>query len=164
MDLCLRREGFSVIEVLIAATLVASTLVGLAHLVAVGAERALASRHSAGALAAAQSKLEELRAATWTYASDGTRQSASVLEPSPPDSLDQDTTGFVDYLDGFGHNVPPAAAEGAPEYVRRWSVTSLAAGDLDTLVLRACVFTARGLRLASPTAEACVVSVRTRTP
>lgn len=164
MELCGRRDGFSVIEVLIAATLVASTLVGLAHLVAVGAQRALASRHSAGALAAAQSKLEELRAASWTYAADGTRQSASVLAPSPPGSLDEDTSGYVDYLDGFGQSVPPAGGETAPDYVRRWSITPLAAGDLDTLVLRTCVFTARGVRLASPMAEACVVSVRTRTP
>ena len=44
-----RRDGFSVIEVLIAAALVASTLVGLAHLVAVGAQRSVASRYSAGA-------------------------------------------------------------------------------------------------------------------
>ncbi len=148
--MCSRRDGFSVIEVLIAATLVASTLVGLAHLVAVGAQRALASRYSAGALAAAQSKLEELRAAAWTYAADGTRQSASVLAPSPPGSLDEDTSGYVDYLDGFGQSVPPVGGETAPDYVRRWSITPLSAGDLDTLVLRTCVFTARGVQTGEP--------------
>ena len=107
MELCSRRDGFSVIEVLIAATLVASTLVGLAHLVAVGAQRALASRHSAGALADAQSKLEDLRAASWTYAADGTRQSASVLAPSP--SATQ--TGGCSYMSSIHDTGTPRGIE-----------------------------------------------------
>ena len=150
------------IEVLIAAALVASTLVGLAHLVALGAQRAQASRYSAGALAAAQSKLEELRGASWAYAPDGTRLSAGVLVPSPA-SLDEDTVGYVDYLDAFGQSVPATGGEAAPDYVRRWSITPFAAGDPDTLALRACVFRAWSGRLASPVAEVCVVTIRART-
>ena len=157
-----RRDGFSVIEVLIAAALVASTLVGLAHLVAVGAQRSIATRYSAGALTSANSKLEELRAAPWTYAPDGSRISSSALSTSPADSLLQDTAGYVDYLDGFGETVPIAGGEVAPEFVRRWSIAPLAVGDLDTITLRVCVFSSASVHLAKALPETCVASIRTR--
>jgi type II secretory pathway pseudopilin PulG len=158
-----RCGGFSVIEALIAAALVASALVGLAHLVALGAERARASRYSAGALAAAQSKLEELRGAALAYDADGTRLNAAVLSPSPPASLNEDTAGYVDFLDAFGQNVSSEPGDVVTDYVRRWSVTPFAAGDLDTFVLRACVFTTWNRRFANPVPEVCVISIRTRT-
>lgn len=161
MTFC-RRDGFSVIEVLVAAALVASTLVGLAHLIAVGAQRSLASRHSAGALTAALSKLEELRAVSWTYAADGGRISSNALAPSPSDSLDRDAAGYVDYLDAFGELVPPSGGDAAPDFVRRWSIAPLAVGDLDTLVLRVCVSSSPGVQFASVLPEVCLASVRTR--
>src|SRR5262245_27514531 len=125
-----RHDGLSVIEALIAAALIASSLVGLAHLIAIGAQRARARWHSAEALAAAQSKLEELRSVAWSFAPDGSRLSAGVLSPSPSTSLDEDTAGYVDYLDGFGKIVPPVGGEAAPDYVRRWSIAPFGDGDL----------------------------------
>ena len=150
------------IEVLVAASLVATTLVGLAHLVTVGAQRSLASRRSAGALAAAHGKLEELRAVPWTYASDGGRVNGIALATSPPDSLDRDSVGFVDYLDAFGETVPATGSDQEAEYVRRWSINQLATGDLDTLILRVCVYSNAVVRVAASLPEACVATVRTR--
>lgn len=159
---CYYRNGFTVIEVLVAAGLVAATLVGLAHLVAVGAQRSAASRRSAGALAAAHGKLEELRAAPWTFASDGGRVNGVALSTSPPDSLDRDSVGFVDYLDAFGQTLPASSGEPELEFVRRWSINPLATGDLDTLILRVCVVSSAAARAASALPEACVATVRTR--
>jgi|SRR5687767_7804628 hypothetical protein len=155
-------SGFSLIEALIASVLVASALVGLAHLIVVGAQQALNSRRAASALTLAQSKLEHLRRVPWTYAPDGSRVSSTDLTESPALSLDEDAAGYVDYLDAFGEGVRPGS-DAVPEYVRRWAILPLQPGSRDTLVLRVCVFTlVAGVPERTP--AACVSAIRTRKP
>src|SRR5262245_51838555 len=118
-------RGFSLLETLVAAGLIATAVVALAYLIALAAQRATAGRHAISALAAAQAKVEQLRALTWTYAADATRLSdestdlsvdppapagGSGLLPSPPGSLAEDVRGYVDYLDHLGVNVTAHAA------------------------------------------------------
>lgn len=154
--------GFSLIEALIASVLVASALVGLAHLIVIGAQQALNSRRATSALTIAQSKLEHLRRVPWTYAPDGARVSSIDLTESPPQSLEDDSAGYVEYLDAFGEVVRPGG-EVLPEYVRRWAIVPLASGGRDTLVLRVCVFTiSAGVPERTP--AACVSAIRTRKP
>lgn len=155
--------GFSLIEALVASLLVASAVVGLAHLVAIGAEQSLMSRGAASALSIAQSKLEQLRGVRWTYAQDGSRVSSPLLAPSPPGSLDADTQGYVDFVDAFGEAV---SAQGpvTADFSRRWAIAFFDHTDADTLLLRVCVFRLRGPDRRGSTPAACASAVHTRKP
>ncbi len=155
--------GFSLLEALVASLLIGSAIVGLAHLVALGAEQSLGSRRAASAVAIAQSKLESLQRAPFRFEPDGTRTSSAALAASPSQSLTQDTPGFVESIDAFGLVVsPPGAAH--VDYVRRWAVTPLVPGDQDTLLVQVCTFVARGPTARDTMPVACSSAVRTRTP
>ena len=161
LSLC---TGFSLVETLIATLIVASAVGGLAHLVALGARQAGATRQQLAAVTIAQSKLEELRGGPWTYASDGTPISSALLAPSPSDALLVDHDGYFEHVDGFGVVVAPTEVA-TTHYTRRWSITPLYPADPNTLVLRACVYGDRSNVAASTaTAHACVASIRERRP
>ncbi|MGH9174488.1 MAG: type IV pilus modification PilV family protein, partial [Vicinamibacterales bacterium] len=154
--------GFSVVEALVASCLVASAIVGLAHLVAIGAEQSLASRRATSALTIAQSKLEQLRRVEFAYAGDGSRVTSTALALSPLQSLQADTPGHVDHADAFGEIVSPLGPI-APDFSRRWAVLALS-GDPDTLVLHVCVFVVRGPSVRDVNPAACTSAIRTRKP
>ena len=64
----------------------------------------------------------------------------SGLNPSPVDALEQNTAGFVDFLDGNGTWVgtgttPPSSAV----YIRRWSIQPLPTNPNNTLVIQVLV-------------------------
>lgn len=153
-------RGFSLIETLVAASLLASALTALAHLVATASRQLTTARQSLGALILAQSKLEELRAEDWRFASDGSRVSSAALAPSPPGALTTDLPGWVDELDRFGTSAAPG--EAAPVR-RRWAVTPSPPLDPDTIVLQVCVVGPEAVG-ADAIADACVSAIRTRTP
>jgi hypothetical protein len=151
--------GFSLVEALIASLLIASAVVGLAHLVALAARQSLASRQAASALTIAQAKLEQLRRAAWTYDAAGLRVSSAMLLPSPPESLREDAGGYVDFADGFGRVVTPPVE--IAHFARRWAIATLDESDVDTLLLQVCVFAGPPFD-GVPTA--CVAGIRTRQP
>lgn len=157
-------RGFSLIEALVAASLMGTAIVTLAHLVALGTHQTIASRRVLTATVAAQSKLEQLRALSWTYAPDGGRLSDTDLSPSPTRSLLEDIAGYVDHLDEFGTTMPPAGDDVNPQYVRRWAISPLESFDADTLILQVCVFQfIRGSR-EGRRPEVCLWTIRTRRP
>lgn len=160
---CVSADGFSLIEALIATLLIASAVVGLAHLVAVAAEQSQTSRRATSALTVAQTKLEQLRRASWTYAQDGSRISSPRLTSSPAESLREDSAGYVDFVDAFGEIVAPESSV-VPSFARRWSVAPLDASDPDTLILHVCAFHVRAREQYDDTAAACVAAIRTRKP
>jgi prepilin-type N-terminal cleavage/methylation domain-containing protein len=131
--------GFTLIEVVVAAAILATVAATLAQLLAAATQQSARNRDALGATVAAQSKLQQLRAVRWTNAVNG-------LTASPPRSLFEDTAGFVDYPDRF---------------VRRWSISRRDALDLDTFILQVCVFRVAG---RSPAPDACVGTVRARRP
>jgi hypothetical protein len=94
-------RGFSLIEALIATTLVAAALGALAHLFVMATRAVQSSRGSTIATLLAVEKLEELR-------SDLAGSSAEAASVSG--SLDENVPGFSDSLAGC---------------VRRWSITPL---------------------------------------
>jgi hypothetical protein len=95
----------------------------------------------------------------------------SGLNPSPADSLEQNTEGFVDFLDGNGAwvgtgSTPPASAV----YIRRWSIQPLPTNPNNTLVIQVLVtpVTSEAARVSSAftrtrmAGDALLVTVRTR--
>jgi prepilin-type N-terminal cleavage/methylation domain-containing protein len=185
------QSGFSLIEAMVATTILAVALVSLADLLAYATRATMASREATRAVILAEQKMEQLKSLAWTTndagerVSDGGSNVAAVtvsgdcaavatgaavgLTPSPAGALASNTDGYVDYVDGHGCGlgggpVPPAGST----LIRRWSIASSDA-DPDTLVLQVLV-TRRAIRMSAPGGgasgrmpdEARVVSVKTR--
>lgn len=155
-----QQDGFTLIEVLLALTLVASTMAGVATLFGVAVRATRSARDGTWTAALATQKLEELSALTWSFdPANGARVTDTTtdltqdlpasggpgLSPSPATALLANTTGYVDFLDGDGRWLgtgvtPPAKAV----YVRRWSVRPLSAEPDDGVVLQVFVGTVTG--------------------
>ena len=185
------QSGFSLIEAMVATTILAVALVSLADLLAYATRANMGSRDTTRAVILAEQKMEQLKALQWAMddggggVSDGSSNVAAVttsgqcaavatgtaagLTPSPAGALATNTDGYVDYVDAHGCGlgggpVPPAGST----FIRRWSIAASDAGP-DTLVLQVLV-TRRGIRMAARGSgasgrmpdDARVVSVKTR--
>jgi type II secretory pathway pseudopilin PulG len=162
-------RGFSVLETLVATTILAVAVSGLAHLFVLAARANTIAAAMTAVTLAAQQKMEELRGLTFRVDAAGNAVTDAGLTASPADALDVDRDGYCDFVDRFGrilagHPAPPGAAV----YVRRWSIEPLADDPGGTLVLQVRVVRA-GIRPAAALAvharmqdEARFVAVRTR--
>lgn len=133
-------SGFTLVETLVATALVIVAAAGLAQLVALGNRQAARTRDAFEALAAAQARLEALRAAPWSHADPAT---GTALAPGG--SLSTDTPGYV---------------ERAARLLVRWEIQRVDPLDGNVLGLRVCASDPA----APSTPEACVFSIRTRRP
>ena len=178
--------GFTILEVLIAMLLLALMALGVAQLFGVAIQATSGARHQTSTTTLAAQKMEQLRALTWGFATDGTGLPVSDtstdltqepptgggggLNPSPANSLDVNTPGYVDYLDARGQRVgtggapPPTAV-----FIRRWNVRPLPTNPNNTLILQVLVTTVvREAKLGgmSPRRrladDALIVTVKTR--
>ena len=111
-------RGFSLVEVLISMGLLTAVSLGVAQLFALSTRANLIAKGQTSTTAMAEQKVEQLRGLTWGFdlqgqglpLSDTTTNLAvyppahngSGLNPSPIDALEQNTAGFVDFLDGSG--------------------------------------------------------------
>jgi type II secretory pathway pseudopilin PulG len=148
--------GFSLVEVVIAMGLLTVVSLGVAQLFAASTKVNLIARGQTSTTAIAEQKMEQLRALTWGFDPDGlglpvsdqttnlstfpSTDGGTGLNPSPTDSLAQNTPGFVDFVDAYGSWVgngltPPGNAT----YIRRWSITPLPTNPNNTLVLQVLV-------------------------
>lgn len=149
-------RGFSLIEVMISMTLLTVVSLGVAQVFAVSTRANYVARGQTSTTTLAEQKLEQLRGLTWGFDMDGQglplsdtttnlavyppTASGSGLNPSPADSLDQNTAGYVDYLDangtwvGTGPTPTPTAM-----YIRRWSIRPLPTNPNNTLVFQVLV-------------------------
>lgn len=146
------EEGFSLVEVLVAVGILASAVVAVAHLFTLSARANLGARRVSDASILAARKLEELRA-------------EGELSPSPPEALQQNTAGYVDFVDALGNTLAGSSlAPGATIYTRRWSIEPLPVNPADTVVLQVLVtpFRDRGDVTVRLPEEARVATVRTR--
>jgi type II secretory pathway pseudopilin PulG len=177
--------GFSLAEVIIAMGLMATALVTLAQLFGLSTRSNLGSRNTTYAAVLAEQKVEELRALTWGFDSAGlplsdmttntavspeTPEGGRGLDPSPLAALQENTDGYVDYVDNYGNKVgtggtePPEAAV----YTRRWSITPLPTNPNNTLIIQVLVTKSRNRGAANEGAvarlpeEARLVTVKTR--
>ena len=98
------QRGFSLVETIVATSLLAAALVALAQLVGAGVQSGAAARARAATTLMAEQKMEQLRALPW-----------AALATMPAD--------VTDYLDAAGDEQCAAAEEpcGHAVYVRRWS-------------------------------------------
>lgn len=180
-------RGFSLVEVLVAMGLLTAVSLGVAQLFALSTRANVVAKGQTSTTAMAEQKLEQLRGLTWGFdlqgqglpVSDTTTNltvtppthDGSGLNPSPSDSLEQNTDGFVDFLDGAGGWVgtgttPPATAV----YIRRWSIQPLPTNPNNTLIIQVLVtpVTSEQARVASAytrtrmAGDALLVTVRTR--
>lgn len=158
MRVHVRVEGFTLIEVLVATTLVCTAVAGLAHLGVIAMAQSLSVQRQTAALWLAQSKLEELRSEPWAFDPSGVPVSAPALSLSPADALSRETAGFVEYFDRFGEPASPQAST----FQRRWSIGLVDPRDPDTLLLRACVLTRAPASEGRSVADACATTIRTR--
>jgi Tfp pilus assembly protein PilV len=151
-----RDAGFSLIEVMISIGLLTTVSIGVAQLMALSVRANYAARGATSTTGLAEQKMEQLRALMWGFATDGTglpvsdtTSNLSVtpatatgrgLNPSPSNSLYQNTAGYCDFLDlngtwvGTGSVAPAGAA-----YVRRWAIIPLPTNPNNTLILQVMV-------------------------
>ena len=180
-------SGFSLAEVLISMGILTAVSLGVAQLFAVSTRANLVARGQTSTTALAEQKLEQLRSLTWGFDNSGqglpvsdTTTNLAVdpptatgggLNPSPVDSLETNTAGFVDFLDANGQYVGTGqTAPGTAAFIRRWSIRPLPTNPNNTLVLQVLVTPVanEGSRTATAAprqrmpGDALLVSVKTR--
>ena len=148
-------SGFSLVETLVAVSLMATAIVTLAQLFALSTRTNISSHNTTYAAVLAEQKLEELRALSWGFDTQGLPMSDSTtdtsvtpesstggtgLSPSPTTALSENTAGYVDYVGAFGNKLGGGGS--LPEnalYTRRWSITPLPTNPNNTLVIQVLV-------------------------
>jgi len=179
------QDGFTLVEVLVAALLITTLLINVAALGAVAVRTATTARRQTSASLLAIQKMEQLLGLTWAWAGpapavplsdlttdlsrDPASNGGSGLSPSSPGALDRNLPGYVDYLDeagvwvGTGPEPPPRSV-----FVRRWSIDPIASDPDNMLVLQVFVTTVEasrrqiaGRRVRQP-GDAYIVDVKAR--
>lgn len=148
--------GFTLIEVMVAMAILTVVSLGVAQLFAVSTRANLMARGQTSTTILAEQKIEQIRAMTWGFDPGGkglpesdttsnlavypATQGGTGLDPSPADSLETNTAGFVDFVDRGGAWVGTGGtAPGTAAYVRRWSIQPLPSNPNNTLVIQVLV-------------------------
>jgi type II secretory pathway pseudopilin PulG len=177
--------GFSILEVLVATSVITVAVAALAQLFAISTRANAGAKTLTFASTLAQQKMEQLRGLTWGFdivglpLSDTTTNTTVVpesnaggkgLSPSPADALGKNTDGYCDFLDRNGQwlaggTTPPDLTA----FVRRWSIEALPTNPNNTIVLQVMVTRVGGRNDVATTStsprmpdEARLVSVKTR--
>jgi hypothetical protein len=140
---------------MLASGILATALIGLAQLFLVAITANTSARSTTYAAVLADQKMEELRSLTWGFDSSGlpvtdtTTDTASALDdatggtgltPSPATALQENTDGYVDYVDMFGNKL--GGGNTVPEhtiYMRRWSIEPLPTNPNNTIIIQVMV-------------------------
>lgn len=183
---CAGDDGFSILEVLVATTVLTVALAALAQLFGISTRANASAKNTTYASVLAGQKMEQLRGLTWGFdplglpLTDSTTNIAVVpesptgghgLSPSPAGSLGRNSEGYCDFIDKSGNwlggcKTPLLDAY----YVRRWAVEPLPTNPNNTIVLQVLVTRNRSRGTADQTIttvkrlpdEARIVSVKTR--
>jgi prepilin-type N-terminal cleavage/methylation domain-containing protein len=123
-----KTAGFSLIEVLVASTVITVGVASLAQLFVVSAHANQIANTTSTTLLLAEQKMEELLGET-------------DLDPSPPGTLLANTPGFIDYLDASGVSLGVASIAPPPGvgFICRWSIDPLPTSAVGTVVLQVLV-------------------------
>jgi len=150
----MHQRGFTLLEVLVAIALLGASALITGRFLAVTTNALAVSGAQTSTAALALTRMEQLRALSWTFDSTGIPLSDSLtdlstsppshggsgLSPSPATAIQENTPGFADFFDARGEWVgtgaqPPRNAM----FVRRWSIDLPPDGAPDTLVLQVVV-------------------------
>lgn len=172
------ESGFSIIETMVAVTLLALVALGVAQLFAVGTLANHRSKSQTSTAVLAVQKMEQLKGLTWGFDDQGLPVSDTAtdltavvptgggrgLNPSPAGTLTSDIDGYFERLDQHG-----AVTNGQDAaYVRRWSITPLPQNPNNTLIFQVRVIPAIDLARvdavggARSLGETLLVSIKTR--
>ena len=155
------QRGITLIETLVAASLLFTLVGGVAYLFLLSHRFAISAEQSTAAVAAAAGRLEALGAVPWAYDLAGGEPEVAALALSPAGTLDLDTTGFHDRLDSSGA-VVEGVDVGQPAFVRRWALLPLNGDATSSRGIEVCVFAWPAAVGAAPLV--CLASARTRQP
>lgn len=151
------ERGFSLLEVLIASTILTVGVLSLGQMFALSTQTNMASKNTSYAAILAEQKMEELRALTWGFDRDGlplsdvssntavspeTTTGGTGLAPSPSTSLQENTTGYVDFVDRYGQKITSnngTTPADSAIYTRRWSIEPLPNNPNNTLIIQVLV-------------------------
>jgi len=167
-----------------ATSLMVVAVASLAQLFALSTKRNTSAKNTTFASLLAQQKMEQLRGITWGFdtlglpTTDTTTDTTKFpetaggtgLSPSPLNTLQQNTVGYVDYLDAKGQSLGGATAivPNTAVYIRRWLIEPLPTNPNNTIVIQVLVTrhrnrgTADGGNVTRLPDEARVISVKTR--
>lgn len=140
---------------MVATALLAVALVSLAQLFGISTRSNVAAKRTTFSGVLAEQKMEELRGLTYGFDAQGLPVSDNTTDttvspeqpnggtgiaPSPPTALQENTPGYVDYVDGFGQKLggganPPQNAV----YTRRWSIEPLPTNPNNTVIIQVLV-------------------------
>jgi prepilin-type N-terminal cleavage/methylation domain-containing protein len=170
MTTACRESGFTLVEVLIASSILAILAGGASLLAAIPARSLMRTRAEAVAMQSASARLEQLRGLTWGFGSvndmqpgfDTTSALAASVRASGGrgldlvwPSLDADVPGQVDYLNASGAWV--GTSPGSPaRFVRRWGVVPLPAPS------QALVLAVRVIDLRRMVSDVHLVTIKAR--
>jgi type II secretory pathway pseudopilin PulG len=133
-----RSNGFTLLEVLIAFSMLIVGVLALTELSTLAIRAADRSRLASAASLAADQKLEQLRAMPFGFDESGAAVQDAALAVSPPDTLSRNTDGYFEYLDASGRALDGDAGTAAA-FIRRWSIAPLAAHPETTLAIEVLV-------------------------
>ena len=157
--------GFTLVEVLVAMALLATVATGVAGLLASTMATVRRAREQTFTVVLAMQKMEQLRALDWGFDAPGDdfrtdlsavpwSSAGAGLSVSPAGTLDANTPGYVDYLDGHGAWVGTGASvPSSAVFIRRWRIDRSPGALADTLLLQVLVTTRRREALVAPGAQ-----------
>jgi hypothetical protein len=136
--------------------LLTAVSLGVAQLFALSTRANYIARGQTSTTAMAEQKMEQLRALTWGFDTNGeglpvtdTSTDLSVepstgagagLNPSPTNTLAENVAGYVDYLDASGDHLGTGTTPpGGSVFIRRWSIQPLPTNPNNTIVLQVLV-------------------------
>lgn len=171
--------GLSLIELLIALTLLIVAVFGLAQLFAYSARAAQQGRALTAVSVLASQKLDQLRGLAFTYDAAGVRLTDTStdtttvpespgggmgLTPSGLASLDANTPGYCDFLDATGRVLGGGGTPASDAtFVRRWTIEPLASDPQDSVWIHVRVLSrAAADRGAADPAAVTFSTLRTR--
>ena len=147
-------------ETLVATGVLVTALAGLAQLFVLSVRFTRESAQSGAALVAAQDKIESLRALRFGYDDSGAAVTDPRLAPSAATSLSENIDGYADWIDEAGNVMTEVGAS----YVRRWRITTIAAGEPAAIAIDVCVFSAPAINREPGNADTCLAIARVRQP
>jgi prepilin-type N-terminal cleavage/methylation domain-containing protein len=177
--------GFSILEVMVATTILSVSLAALAQLFVMSTQANTSARTTGYASVLAQQKMEQLRGLTFgfdnlglpitdfttkTTTADENVSNGKGLTPSPAKTLGKNVDGYCDFIDQFGNVIGGGTiAPSGTIYIRRWSIEPLPTNPNNTLVLQVLVTRSHKERVDDNDAavkrlpdEARIISVKTR--